>query len=79
MSQEKIKPELSGSKATPNHPRDIADLAALVVGHSTSHEPGHEDGTVIIFVWRYPKILPHLPHRAGNNWLALRSRRFKRV
>lgn len=44
MSQEKMKPEHSGSKATPNHPRDIADLAALLVSNLTSDKPGEEVG-----------------------------------
>ena len=52
MSKRKTKRERSDSKTTPDHPRDIADLAALVVSNLTSHEPGEEDGTLMIFVWR---------------------------
>jgi hypothetical protein len=52
MSQEKTSFERSGSKTTPDHPRDIAELAALVVSNLTSHEPGAEDGTLIVFIWR---------------------------
>jgi hypothetical protein len=52
MSQEKINSEHSGSKATPNHPRDIAELAALVVSNLICDEPGGEGGTLIISVWR---------------------------
>ncbi|HSY99995.1 MAG TPA: hypothetical protein VK788_10885 [Terriglobales bacterium] len=61
MSQEEIKTEHSGSKATPTHPRDIADLAALVAGHLTSHEPGEEAGTVMIFVWRDCAMMVKFP------------------
>ena len=53
MSQEKINAEHSGSKAMPNHPRDIAELAALVVSRFAPHEPGgEENGTLMIFVWQ---------------------------
>lgn len=52
MSKKKTKRKRSGSKATPKHPRDIADLAALVVGNLTTHEPREEGRSVMIFVWR---------------------------
>ena len=52
MSEESVKREHCALNKTREHPRDIADLAALVVGHLTSHEPGEENATVMIFVWR---------------------------
>ena len=52
MSQEKINAEHSGSKAMPNHPRDIAELAALVVGNLTSDEPGEAGRSLMVFVWQ---------------------------
>jgi hypothetical protein len=54
MSKQKTnrkRSKRSGPK-TPEHPCDIAELAALVVGNLTSHGPGEEDATLIIFVWR---------------------------
>jgi hypothetical protein len=52
MSKEKINAEHSGSKAISNHPRDIADLSALVVGNLTSNEPGAAGRSLMIFVWQ---------------------------
>jgi len=52
MSQEKINAEHSGSKAMPNHPRDLAELAALVVGNLSSDEPGEAGRSLMIFVWQ---------------------------
>lgn len=52
MPKKSTKHERSGSKSTPDHPRDIADLAALVVGNLTPYEPGHESRSLMIFVWR---------------------------
>jgi hypothetical protein len=52
MSQEKINAEHFGSKAMPNHPRDIAELAALVVGNLTSDEPAEAGRSLMIFVWQ---------------------------
>lgn len=53
MSKENIGREPCTPNKTPEHPRDIADLAALVVGHLGPHESEEEeDGTLMIFVWR---------------------------
>ena len=46
----KAKRKRSGSKTTPGHPRDLADLAALVLGNLTTDDPG--SGTLMVFVWR---------------------------
>ncbi len=53
MSKRKTKRTRSGSKTTPDHPRDIAELAALVVSSFTPDETGgEENGTLMIFIWR---------------------------
>jgi hypothetical protein len=52
MSKQKTKRKRSGSQATPDHPRDIAELAALVVGNLTRHERGDESRILMIFVWQ---------------------------
>jgi len=53
VSKKKTKRKCTGSKTTPEHPRDIAELATLVVSSFTPHEPrGEENGTLMIFVWR---------------------------
>jgi len=53
VSKRKSKRERSGSKTTSDHPRDIAELAALVVSSFAPHEPGgEENGTLMIFVWQ---------------------------
>jgi hypothetical protein len=61
MSQEKINAEHSGSKAMPNHPRDVAELAALVVGNLTSDEPGEAGRSLMIFVWQDCAITVKFP------------------
>ena len=50
MSKENISSEPSNK--TPEHPRDIAELAALVVGNLAPHKPGDESRSLMIFVWR---------------------------
>lgn len=52
MSKKKTKRKRSGSKAMPKHPRDIADLAALVLSNLTTDDPGEGNGTLMISVWR---------------------------
>jgi hypothetical protein len=53
VSKRKSKRERFDSKTAPDHPRDISELAALVVSSFTPHEPiGEENGTLMIFVWR---------------------------
>jgi hypothetical protein len=52
MSEEKINAERFDPKATPDHPRDLAELAALVVSNLTSMESGEESRSLIVFVWR---------------------------
>lgn len=52
MSGENTNRERCAPNKTPEHPRDIAELVALVVGNLASHEPGQEGGTVMIFAWR---------------------------
>lgn len=52
MSKKRTKRKRADAKSRPDHRRDIAELAALVVGRLTSNESGAEDGTVMIFVWR---------------------------
>jgi len=53
VPKKRTKRERSGSKTTSDHPRDIAELAALVVSSFAPHEPGgEENGTLMIFVWQ---------------------------
>ena len=52
MSKKRTKGERSDSKAMPEHPRDIAELAALVVGNLMPYERGDESRSLMIFVWR---------------------------
>ena len=52
MSEDKTNGEQSRANEVSEHPRDIADLAALVVGNLASHEPGEEGRSLMIFVWR---------------------------
>ena len=52
MPKKRTKRERADSKARPDYLRDIADLAALVVGRLAPHEPGHESRSLMIFVWR---------------------------
>jgi hypothetical protein len=49
-TKRKAKRKRSGSKTTPGHPRDLADLAALVLGNLTTDDPGN--GALMVFVWR---------------------------
>jgi len=42
----------SGPGKVPEHPRDIAELAALVVSDLTSVGPEEGGGSLIVFVWR---------------------------
>jgi hypothetical protein len=51
-SKRKAKSKRHASETTPAHPRDIADLAALVVGNLTSDEPGEAGRSLMIFVWQ---------------------------
>ena len=51
MSKENIGREPRTPNKTPEHPRDIAELAALVVSGLPPLEPG-DSGSLIIFVWR---------------------------
>lgn len=48
----KRKGKRSGSATTPKHPRDSADLAALVLSDVTTDDPGEANRTLMIFVWR---------------------------
>jgi len=52
VSKRNKKGEGSDLKTAPGHPRDIADLAALVVGNLTPHAPRDESRSLMIFVWR---------------------------
>ena len=52
MSEESVNREHCALNKTPEHPRDIADLAALVVGNLTPHKPRDESRSLMIFVWR---------------------------
>ena len=52
MSKENISRDPCASNKTPEHPRDIAELAALVVGNLAPHQPGDESKSLMIFVWR---------------------------
>jgi hypothetical protein len=59
--EKKGKRKPSGSKSTPDHPRDIADLAALVIGNLASDEPGEVGRSLMIFVWRDCAITVKFP------------------
>lgn len=52
MSKKNTKRKRADSKARAEHPRDIAELAALVVGSLMPDEPGDEGRSLMIFVWR---------------------------
>jgi hypothetical protein len=52
VSKKKTKPKRSDSETTPKHPRDIADLAALVLSNVPTDDSGEVNGTLMIFVWR---------------------------
>ena len=52
MSEESVNCEHCAPNKTPEHPRDIAELAALVVGNLTPHGRGDESRSLMIFVWR---------------------------
>jgi hypothetical protein len=52
VSKRETKRKRSGSATTSKHPRDIADLAALVLSNVTTDDPGDANGTLMIFVWR---------------------------
>jgi hypothetical protein len=52
VPKKRTKRERCDSKAMPNHPRDIAELAALVVGNLMSDEPGEAGRALMIFVWQ---------------------------
>jgi len=52
MSKGKSKREHPGPEKVPEHPRDIAELAALVVSDLTSVGPEEGGGSLIVFVWR---------------------------
>jgi hypothetical protein len=61
MSEAKSNREQSDPKKMPERPRDLAELAALVVSNLTSMEPGEESRSLIVFVWRDGAMMIKFP------------------
>ena len=61
MSEESVNRQHCAPNKTPEHPRDIAELAALVVGNLTSDEPGEAGRSLMIFVWQDCAITVKFP------------------